>query len=187
MGQADVDRLTGGVPMSLTADALLPSGLLGDEEPPSPRSGSLQDIYPSSRPPDTSFGVGGFPGFSGVESSATGPNSPDSSGSRSNSVFSSLRSSFYNFPSMPDTFTESNRWSINSAGATLDTIRTNSTANPLSSKRLSNLFSFRQRGKTLPDQPPLLGSLKAGQSYSFPRKDQEPLGSGLGPIGTARR
>jgi hypothetical protein len=172
--------------MSPTANALLPSGLLGDEEPPSPRSGSLQDI-PSSRLPDTSFGVGGFPGFGGVESSATGPNSPDSSGSRSNSVFSSPRSSFYNFPSMPDTFTESDRQSINSAGAALSAIGTDNTANPSSSKRLSNLFSFRQRGKTLPDQPPLLGSLKAGQSHSFPRKDQGPPSSGLDPIGTARR
>ncbi|KAH0565805.1 hypothetical protein GP486_000797 [Trichoglossum hirsutum] len=187
VSQADVDRLTGGAPMSPTANALLPSGLLGDEEPPSPRSGSLQDVYPSSRLPDNSFGVGGFSGFGGMESSATGPNSPDSSGSRSNSVFSSPRSSSYNFPSMPDTFTESDEQSINSAGAALGAIGTSNTANPSSSKRLSNLFSFRQRGKTLPDQPPLLGSLKAGQSHSFPRKDQEPPNSGLDPIGTARR
>ncbi|KAI9785975.1 MAG: hypothetical protein M1839_008241 [Geoglossum umbratile] len=187
IGQADVDRLTGGAPMSPTANALLPSGLLGDEEPRSPRSSSLPDIYPSNRLPDNSYEAGGFPGFSGMDSSATGPNSPDSSGSRSNSVFSSPRSSFYNFPSMPDTFTESDRQSINSTGAALGAIGTTSVANPSSSKRLSNLFSFRQRGKTLPDQPPPLGSLKAGQSHSFPRKDQEPAGSGLDPIGTARR
>src|SRR6266480_582652 len=113
--------------MSLTADALLPSRLLEDEEPPSPQSGSLQDIYPSSRPPDTSFGVGGFPGFSSVESSTTGPNSPDLSGSRSNSIFSSPRSSFYNFSSILDMFTKSNRQFINSVRAALGTIGTNST------------------------------------------------------------
>ncbi|KAI9763608.1 MAG: hypothetical protein M1840_000402 [Geoglossum simile] len=185
--QADVDRLTGGAPMSPTANALLPSGLLGDEEPPSPRSGSLPDIYSPNRLPDNSYGTGGFPGFSGVDSSATGPNSPDSSGSRSNSVFSSPRGSFYNSPSMPDAFTESDRQSIGSSGAALGAIGTASVANPSSSKRLSNLFSFRQRGKTSPDQPPLLGSLKAGQSHSFPRKDQEATSAGLDPIGTARR
>src|SRR5207248_8468851 len=36
MSQADVDFLTCGAPLSPTADALLPSDLLGNEEPPSP-------------------------------------------------------------------------------------------------------------------------------------------------------
>ncbi|EEP82228.1 conserved hypothetical protein [Uncinocarpus reesii 1704] len=51
------------------------------------------------------------------------------------------------------------------------------------SRKLSGLFGFsRQRGKTMADGP-LLGSLKSGQSQSFPRNmDQD-----LDPIGTRRR
>ncbi|KAI2790945.1 hypothetical protein POX_c03797 [Penicillium oxalicum] len=45
------------------------------------------------------------------------------------------------------------------------------------------LFGFhRPRGKTLADEPPMLGTLKPGQSQSFPRNPDE-----LEPIGSRRR
>lgn len=51
------------------------------------------------------------------------------------------------------------------------------------SRRLSGLFSFhRPRGKTLAEDPPLLGTLKPGQSQSFPRNVDE-----MDPIGARRR
>lgn len=50
-------------------------------------------------------------------------------------------------------------------------------------RRLSGLFGFhRPRGKTLADEPPLLGTLKPGQSQSFPRNLDE-----MDPIGSRRR
>ncbi|KAJ5819306.1 hypothetical protein N7474_004897 [Penicillium riverlandense] len=51
------------------------------------------------------------------------------------------------------------------------------------SRRLSGLFGFhRPRGKTLADESPMLGTLKPGQSQSFPRNIDE-----MDPIGSRRR
>ncbi|PLB35661.1 Fibronectin type III domain protein [Aspergillus candidus] len=145
--------------MSPRADALLPSDLLGDEESPElprpvirPRFSSYEQ---QQIPPD------GFPdGF------PHGPPSPVSSGSRPGSVFPSPH--------------ENPRQETDSQPANFPDAEE---APKSASRRLSGLFGFhRPRGKTLADEPPLLGTLKAGQSQSFPRNLDE-----MDPIGARRR
>ncbi|PKY05962.1 hypothetical protein P168DRAFT_266832 [Aspergillus campestris IBT 28561] len=145
--------------MSPRADALLPSDLLGDEESPElprpvirPRFSSYEQ---QQIPPD------GFPdGF------PHGPPSPVSSGSRPASVFPSPH--------------ENPRQETDSQPAHFPDAEE---APKSASRRLSGLFGFhRPRGKTLADEPPLLGTLKAGQSQSFPRNLDE-----MDPIGARRR
>lgn len=140
--------------MSPRADALLPSDLLGDEESPElPR--------PITRPR-----------FSNVENENNqlesfphGPPSPGSSGSQPGSVFHSPHESSSK-PQEEDS-----------------PLGTAEDAPKSASRRLSGLFGFhRPRGKTLAEQPPLLGSLKPGQSQSFPRNVDE-----MDPIGVRRR
>ncbi|KAI9837032.1 MAG: hypothetical protein M1819_000681 [Sarea resinae] len=185
LSHAELDSMIGGIPMSPTADALLPSNLLGDEEPPSPKtspsigkgngSSTVGPIFP-----------GLLPGFDGI---TRGPTSPVSSSSRSPSVFSSPRESSNNlhmYRNGSDELNDNERRSIHSVGPTFGAIGTPN-ANPSGSSRLASLFGLhRQRGKTLPNELPPLGSLKASQSQSFPRKlDGEP--GSLDPIGTRRR
>ncbi|KAL4880148.1 hypothetical protein BJY04DRAFT_191788 [Aspergillus karnatakaensis] len=136
--------------MSPRADALLPSDLLGDEESPElPR--------PIIRPR-----------FSDLEQTTTQrdsfPTSPDSAGSRPASLFASPQE------------TQKHPQDIESQTLPLGDV---SEAPKSATRRLSGLFNFnRPRGKTLADEPPLLGTLKQGQSQSFPRDmdDLEPLG-----------
>ncbi|KAI9817126.1 MAG: hypothetical protein M1827_001238 [Pycnora praestabilis] len=176
----DADFLTGGAPLSPTADALLPANLLGDEDP---RLGPPQQAIPSF-PETTLTGPGPSP-----DNNFQIPGSPESSQSRSPSVFSSPRDSLNNlhtYQTGSDGVTENEQKSIRSTSGSFGAIGDpNNTMN--SSRRFSNLFSLnRQRGKTLPNEPPVLGSLKAGQSQSFPRNIEQEPGS-LDPIGTRRR
>ena len=120
---------------------------------------------------------------------ARGPQSPVSSSSRSPSLFSSPRESLnnlHNFQAGSDGRLDSDRRSMNSSGASFGAIGSGPTDNTLlSSARLSNLFSFnKQRGKTSANEPPPLGSLKPGQSQSFPRNLEQ---GDLDPIGTRPR
>ncbi|PGH35345.1 hypothetical protein GX50_01809 [[Emmonsia] crescens] len=159
VNRADTDILAGNPPMSPRADSLLPSDLLGDEEQAS-----------ASRPSTTQFPrVGAFDNLL--------PNSPSpiSSGSRPASLFTSPRESLSNLQ-------ESGRNSM--AMPTLPPPQESSDSVQSASRRLSGLFNFhRQRGKTMVDGPPMLGTLKSGQSQSFPRNFDD----GLDPIGTRRR
>ncbi|KAE8386004.1 hypothetical protein BDV23DRAFT_9577 [Aspergillus alliaceus] len=141
--------------MSPRADALLPSDLLGDEESPElPRPIVRPQI---SDIESSSSQLEGFP---------QGPHSPDSSESRPGSVFASPHES-------QNQETDSQSVHIGDAAE----------APKSASRRLSGLFGFhRPRGKTLADEPPLLGSLKPGQSQSFPRNLDE-----MDPIGSRRR
>ncbi|KAK2743777.1 hypothetical protein FQN57_004714 [Myotisia sp. PD_48] len=152
---------SGNPPMSPRADALLPSDLLGDEEhiPEEPSIG-------------TPFSTIGVP--AGLLDGAL-PNSPSpvSSGSGPTSLFASPHGSLNNLHEME-------RNSVQAAAAIS---QPPPDAAQSASRRLSGLFGFnRQRGKTMAD-PPFLGSLKPGQSQSFPRN----LDQGLDPIGTRRR
>lgn len=141
--------------MSPRADALLPSDLLGDEESP-----------------EFSRSVMRPPRFSNVEgkniqleSFPRGPSSPVSSGSGPGSLFASPHEN-------PSRRQEADS-PLGPAGD----------APKSASRRLSGLFGFnRPRGKTLAEQPPLLGTLKPGQSQSFPQNFDE-----LDPIGSRRR
>lgn len=159
--RGDAEVLSGNAPMSPRADSLLPSDLLGDEE-------QTSVLGPSS------------PHFSGLGTSTAqfdgpfhGSPSPVSSESRSASLFASPHGSLNNLH-------EADRQSIQMSKVSLAHDPSDSVQS--ASRRLSGLFGFRQRGKTLADGP-LLGTLKHGQSQSFPRN----LEQGLDPIGTRRR
>jgi len=163
--RADSDISLSNPPMSPHAGALLPSDLLGDEESP--------DLP----------GPVTHPRFSGVEQSNAqlenlhhgSPSPVSSGGSRSASIFTSPHESLKN----PQE-TDSQSTHMGNAGLSQGEV---SNGVQSASRRLSGLFGFhRQRGKTLADGPPLLGTLKPGQSQSFPRNLDD-----MGPIGSRRR
>ncbi|KAI9820129.1 MAG: hypothetical protein M1832_003836 [Thelocarpon impressellum] len=188
--QAEVDQLTGGAPMSPTANSLLPADLLGDEDLEARPISSLGGL-----PIGPAFGGNAFTslGAPGPSFDAFGHdlNSPASSGSRSASVFSSPRGSLNNlsiYPSAPDSLVDVERQSMHGSAASLGAIGLESDGTPSSSRRFASLFSLnlnRQRGKTLGGEPPSLGSLKSSQSQSFPVDLEQP--GELDPIGTKRR
>lgn len=158
--RTETETVTGNPPMSPRADSLLPSDLLGDEEP----------LDLSGHPANF---AGTAPQF---DNGLQGSPSTVSSESRPASRFASPHESFNNLP-------EAGR-SAGGAGIRAPERSESSDGVQSASKRLSGLFGFhRQRGKTLAEGPPPLGSLKPGQSQSFPRN----LEQGLDPIGTRRR
>ncbi|KAI9792620.1 MAG: hypothetical protein M1835_007753 [Candelina submexicana] len=181
--QTDNDTLTSGGPLSPSATALLPSNLLGDDEPPSPQSHSSHNV-------SVSFGSRNAfdPRFSSLDNTAYGPNSPESPLSQDASAFASPRESFSNlrnYPSGSDGPLNGDRRSIHSNAGSFGALETIEPS-PVGS-RFAGLFGLsRQRGKTIPNEPPQLGSLKAGQSQSVPR-NSEPEETTLDPIGTRRR
>lgn len=160
ISRPDTDNISGNTPMSPRAGALLPSDLLGDEE---------QSLVPDSTAHFPSLGpsAASFDNFL--------PGSPSrSSGSRPTSAFASPRESMNNLR-------EHDRPSTNMSKAPFTQSPSDNVQS--ASRRLSGLFGFhRQRGKTMIDGP-LLGTLKPGQSQSFPLNQEQ----GLDPIGTRRR
>lgn len=188
ISKEDMDQLTGGAQMSPTANALLPSNLLGDEETLSPRIGSLAESLVNN----PSFGANPFSALAPptVDAFLQDPNSPDSTGSKAASIFPSPRGSFHHLPAYqagPDTLVDSERVSQSILGATYGAIGETANTSTTSPRKLSNFFNLnRQRGKTMGTEPPALGTLKAGQSQSFPRNWNTPSGE-LDPIGTKRR
>ncbi|KAI9719410.1 MAG: hypothetical protein M1812_003481 [Candelaria pacifica] len=181
--QTDNDTLGSGGPLSPSATALLPSNLLGDDEPPSPQSHSAHKV-------STPLGSRNVfdPRFAGLENAGYGPSSPESPLSQNASAFASPRESFSNlrsYPSGSDGPLDSDRRSVHSNAGSFGALGTMDHS-PMGS-RFAGLFGLsRQRGKTLSNEPPQLGSLKAGQSQSFPR-NLEPEEATLDPIGTRRR
>ncbi|KAJ5901748.1 hypothetical protein N7495_002276 [Penicillium taxi] len=153
--RSDVEAAFSNPQMSPRADALLPSDLLGDEESlefPRPVTLPLFDTMETSDIPFDGFGHG--------------PVSPVSSGSRPGSIFASPL----------DNHERPNSESQVPLSATEDAPKS-------ASRRLSGIFGFhRPRGKTLADESPMLGTLKSGQSQSFPRHIDE-----LDPIGSRQR
>ncbi|KKA24234.1 Fibronectin type III domain protein [Rasamsonia emersonii CBS 393.64] len=152
---AESDISTSNAPMSPRADALLPSDLLGDEESSDIPEGVTSAQYPDVGP---------------VESAPHGSPSPVSSEPRSATFFTSPHSSLSRL-----------RDADHQPSGNEEVPQGESSSGVQSaSRRLSGLFGFhRQRGKTLADGPPLLGTLKPGQSRSFPKNfdDIEPIGS----------
>ena len=166
-----VDALVGGAPMSPRADSLLPANLLGDES--ADDEADNEAIIPIQPSVGTAFN-GVRPSSLLGDGPAQRSPSPKSSSSRS---FSSPCESFANSVDPDRTSQHSGRPASDRPG------RAN---NPQSASRklVSGLFSFsRQRGKTIVDEPPALGSLKQGQSQSFPRN----LGEGFDPLAQGRR
>ncbi|KAJ5578480.1 Fibronectin type III [Penicillium hispanicum] len=154
--RSDAEAAFNNPQMSPRADALLPSDLLGDEESP-------EFSRPVTRPRFSSMETSNVP----LDGFGHGPISPVSSRSRASSIFASPLESH-------------NRQDSDSQPVHLSTA---GEAPKSASRRLSGLFGFhRPRGKTLADEPPMLGTLKPGQSQSFPRDVDE-----LDPIGARRR
>ncbi|KAH0606705.1 uncharacterized protein H6S33_003539 [Morchella sextelata] len=154
----ELERITGGAPMSPTANSLLPSNLFSFEDsPPSPKGSSphLEDRNPN---------------LDGLGLTTTA--SPQSSGSASTRL-SSPGSSFNHIPLFPHL---------------PETPSTNPPESVSGGRRFVKLFSNsfnRQRGKTIPLEGPLLGTLTNAESRSVPKSHDHP--PGLDPIGTRRR
>lgn len=167
MSEADIRSLTGGAPLSPTATSLLPSNIFADDDPP-----NLDTI--DSR----TFGPSLFGGL-GPSATENDPQSPDSS-SRSASLISSPQASSQNLSIFGVAGREfggdTDRRSLHSPGAEFGTLSGRSNSERTTSHRpFGNLFNFpRARGKTLSEEGPALGTLKQGQSQSFPRSTEEP-------------
>jgi hypothetical protein len=154
--EADLRALTAGAPLSPTATSLLPSGILGDDDPPSPSSRSKQSPFAP------------LPVLPSLDND---PQSPASSG-RSISILSSPHGSSYNLPFPQYTGESGDRRSLPAGVATSPS----GLPGPASSHRLTSLLlSFqRSRGaKAIDEGGPPIGSLKHGQSQSFPRQTDE--------------
>lgn len=164
----EANMLTGGALMSPAASELLPSNLFRDED-------IANQISPAVC--RDSFGKSGNEGFvqhavPASDASNRGPNTPASGSSRGGSILPSPRESTQNlhgFHSRSDTFDDNDRQSINSIPASLRPAL-GADSNALAPHRFANLFSSpfsRQRGKSSEQEPPMLGTLKQGQSHSF--------------------
>ncbi|EYE99030.1 Fibronectin type III domain protein [Aspergillus ruber CBS 135680] len=151
--RSDLDMSFNNPQMSPRADSLLPSDLLGDEmESPELPHPAVRSRFPNLEPNPQ------------LEPFPHGPPSPGSSGSQPGSLFAS--------PHENHNQQESDSQQV-SLGVAEDAPKS-------ASRRLSGLFGFhRPRGKTLADEPPMLGTLKPGQSQSYPRNmdDMDPIGS----------
>lgn len=193
---SDVEKLTGGAPMSPSAGAeLLPAGLLStaDEDPPERFLGSAARIHTkdddadSDRQPSNHMlpGLGVLPGLGALGAlpglgasrpfdQPQGPTSPGSASSQSPSLFASPRASASNllFHS-PENHMDSDRRSIRSNRSG----RAASGSVPhTSGSRFGQILGLdklnRQRGKTLSDDGPAFGSLSKSQSKSMPRSEE---------------
>jgi chemotaxis protein histidine kinase CheA len=176
--QAEFEGLTGGAPMSPTAGALLPSGLFTDES-------GMTDVeddddpgppQPSQNPSPHLPHI--LPGLGAPGTFEHDPSSPVSVQSRS--PFTSPRESAGQLGYFPtsDNIADSDRRSIRSTSSSFVN------QSNLPTTRFGSLFGLnRQRGKTLSDQGPPLGSLKPTQSQSLPRQDP----AAVDPYGTEPR
>lgn len=173
------DILTGGGAISPAANDLLPSNLFRDDD-------IMVNELPTALRED-SFG-GGAPDSADTSSNcaAENPNAerrtPGSTDSRRGSLLSSPHGSVRNFhsgQSSVDAFVDHDRLSTHSTSA-LILHNTAPESNPLITSRLAQFFPTfnRQRGKSSTREPPALGTLKQGQSQSFPRNiEQDPVNS----------
>ncbi|KAF2177694.1 hypothetical protein K469DRAFT_719622 [Zopfia rhizophila CBS 207.26] len=179
---ADIESLNSGAPMSPTAaGALLPSDLFGndadktDAEDEDDAGSPQPTLDPSPNLRNVLPGLGAPQTLDQVQS----PSSPVSVQSRPPSVFASPRDSAGQLAHYPtnENIVDSDKRSIRSTSSSF-------MINPPTT-RFGNLFGGlnRQRGKTLSEQGPPLGSLKPAQSQSLPRQDP----AGQDPIGTQRR
>ncbi|WQF87275.1 Putative fibronectin type III, immunoglobulin-like, fibronectin type III superfamily [Colletotrichum destructivum] len=149
----DLRALPGNAPLSPTAAALLPSGILGDDESASPDSFSRRSPFV---PED--------------EYDAQSPQSSKPSNSaQSSPPGSSHKTAFPPFPSFPKD--EGDHASLN------DVTSSPSGQPPPAAHRFTSLLSSFQRGKgakAVDEGGPMLGTLKHGQSQSFPRHTDDP-------------
>ncbi|KAK4164132.1 hypothetical protein QBC43DRAFT_318147 [Cladorrhinum sp. PSN259] len=169
MGHFDDSGFRGhSAPLSPSATALLPANILDDfddDEDDDPSPISRYDPSPISRYDPEPF-------LSPPRASPdNAPQSPASSGGKSLSVLSSPRGSSSNLPFPPFQNDVADRLSLHATG----TLPSPTAAEP---GHKVGFFPW-QRSRTAKDmdaQPPLLGSLKQGQSQSFPRQTDDPDG-----------
>lgn len=171
--QAETDLLSGGGSMSPTADDLLPSNLFRDDDV------MVRRISASAA--RESLGSLGSDAFARqADSLGHGPHTPISSSSRNGSQFSSPHDSLQHVPSYSaggDTYADNDRLSIHSTGASFHSTIA-AAANPLATNRLGSFLSntfTRQRDKAATNDPPQLGTLRQGQSQSFPRNSEQEI------------
>jgi len=195
---ADVEKLTGGAPMSPGAGAdLLPADLLSnaDEEPPRSflappfqhSGGDDSDGDTDGRQHSATQmipGLGALPalgvipglGASRALERIEGPTSPGSIDSQSPSLFASPRASASNLAfNSPDNPIDSDRRSIRSSRSA----RATSGSVMHSGSRFTQILGLdklnRQRGKTVSEEGPSLGTLSKSQSQSMPRQSEEDI------------
>ncbi|KAL8393574.1 hypothetical protein RB595_003354 [Gaeumannomyces hyphopodioides] len=162
MSREDAIRaLTGDAPLSPTAKALLPSHIFMDmdDDDPSP---DQSPFVPRPR----------------LGSPANDPQSPGSNSNKSMSMLSSPRGSTHNLP-FPQYGEPGDRRSLKSTrdlGAPLSSPPLPVAQPEGKGSSLASLLKFqRSRGSKPPEmEGPALGSLKPGQSQSFPRQSDEP-------------
>merc|ERR1711939_460572 len=164
MSDDEIRMFTAGAPLSPTATSLLPSNIFADDD---------HDDNEGHAP---IFGPAIYGNIG--ESFDKDPQSPDSS-SRSASLISSPHNSSHNLAlygvASHDYVKDSERRSIKSPLSGFGTIGSPTTEAPATKGGLMNLFTFpRARGKAIQEDGPALGSLKHGQSQSFPRSTEEP-------------
>lgn len=157
--------LTAGAPLSPSAHKLLPSNMFTDDEY------DEQDETGSSKY-DTEQKSPFVP--MQTASPAQHPQSPDSG--RSASLFSSPHGSTQNLPFPVLQNDEGERRALNSRTGSFSPLpRPGESA----TRGLSSLFARHSaKSNKTPDEPPPLGSLKHGQSQSFPRQTDEPDSTG---------
>ncbi|KAL9000230.1 MAG: hypothetical protein Q9169_001132 [Polycauliona sp. 2 TL-2023] len=179
---SESELLAAGGAMSPAATDLLPSNLFRDED-------SFAQDSPTALGHESSGGGSsernGSQGMSFVDNPDTERRTPGSVDSRRGSLLSSPHGSVRNHRSAQssgDMFADNDRPSTHSTGAPgfpnapLD-------GSALSTSRLAHFFPTfsRQRGKSSTHDPPALGTLKQGQSQSFPRNmEQDSLDTLLG-------
>ena len=181
MSYVEAEIISGGGPMSPTADELLPSNLFRDDDAMARRV--------SASAARGSLGSQGSDNLAKqVDSGNPSPHTPVSSSSRNGSQFSSPRDSLHNLQSYPsggDPYADQDRRSINSANASFHS-PISTEASVLATNRFTSLFSntfSRQRDKSGVNDPPQLGTLRQGQSQSFPRNYEQ----ALDPTGVRQR
>ncbi len=195
--------LTAGAPLSPSATSLLPSNIFADDEPPSPSmdgrtfspfipidmervlgnasgfaSNQMTDGSGSLEGHDSAGNSNGAEATELVTAGASGASGPQSPASshRSRSILSSPRESSQNLPFSVygiDSNDGRPRASSNLPSPIVDLATT--PGGQASNSKGFNLFSFqRSRGtKALDEGGPALGSLKHGQSQSFPRQGDD--------------
>lgn len=186
LSQIEAEMLAGGGPMSPAANSLLPANLFRDDDVIAQRFTDTTSQEPAGTANSDLF-LGHV--VSNSDASAYGPHTPASAGSRAGSLFSSPHDSQHNlhgYQTRPDPFVEGENHLVNPTSAPFQSSIA-ADSNPLVTSRLANLFSStfnRQRVKPSTQEPPLLGTLKQGQSQSFPRNLEQ---DHLDPSGSRRR
>ena len=183
LSQTEAETLSGGGPMSPAANSLLPSNLFRDDDLIAQRFTDTAGQESANSDPFLRHVV------SNSDASAHGAHTPVSAGSRAGSLFSSPHDSLHNlhgYQTRPDPFIEGDNHMVNATSAPFQSSIA-ADSNPLVTNRLANLFSStfnRQRVKPSTQEPPLLGTLKQGQSQSFPRNLEQ---DHLDPTGSRQR